>query len=54
MKGAPECLFERCVTIATSGRDEPMTKDMKSLVEGASEGLADTGAYPNLGDGERC
>ncbi|CAB3251681.1 unnamed protein product [Arctia plantaginis] len=43
MKGAPECLFERCATIAMGGRDEPMTKDMKSLAEHASEGLADTG-----------
>ncbi|XP_026738175.1 sodium/potassium-transporting ATPase subunit alpha-like isoform X2 [Trichoplusia ni] len=43
MKGAPECLFARCSTVATENNDVKLTNEMKESAEKNSEGLANTG-----------
>ncbi|XP_075979241.1 sodium/potassium-transporting ATPase subunit alpha-like [Anticarsia gemmatalis] len=43
MKGAPECIFARCTTLATGSKDAAMTNEMKVTAEKAAENLATTG-----------
>ncbi|CAH0694109.1 unnamed protein product [Spodoptera exigua] len=43
MKGAPEIILARCLTVATDTKDIILTDDMKRIVEVAIENLAKTG-----------
>ncbi|KAL0871898.1 hypothetical protein ABMA27_004357 [Loxostege sticticalis] len=43
MKGAPECIFNRCTTLATESSNINMTKEMKEAAEKATDKLANTG-----------
>ncbi|KAJ8716082.1 hypothetical protein PYW08_013367 [Mythimna loreyi] len=43
MKGAPEIIFTRCLTVATNTKDIQFTNDMKTSAEAVIEHLADTG-----------
>lgn len=45
MKGAPECIFARCATVATDTKDIKMTHELKEAADKASENLASTGWY---------
>lgn len=43
MKGAPECILSRCVTVAFNNKSISMTDEMKQEAYKATESLADTG-----------
>ncbi|XP_064073453.1 sodium/potassium-transporting ATPase subunit alpha-like [Vanessa tameamea] len=43
MKGAPECILSRCVTIAFNNKSISMTEDIKQAVNTTTENLANTG-----------
>lgn len=43
MKGAPECIFERCATIALDKENVAMTAEIKETAEKSSDALANTG-----------
>ncbi|XP_063828203.1 sodium/potassium-transporting ATPase subunit alpha-like isoform X1 [Ostrinia nubilalis] len=43
MKGAPECIFERCTTLALENNNISLTKEIRVAAEKASDVLANTG-----------
>lgn len=43
MKGAPECIFKKCSTIALKDKNVKFTNEMKSTADNATENLAKTG-----------
>ena len=48
MKGAPEIIFARCLTVATDTIDINLTNDMKKAADIAIENLANTGEYLSI------
>lgn len=46
IKGAPECIFQRCSTIALGNKNVNLNNEMKDAAEKATEALASTGKYP--------
>ncbi|XP_072947466.1 sodium/potassium-transporting ATPase subunit alpha-like [Epargyreus clarus] len=43
MKGAPECIFGRCATVACAKRDIIMTSEIRDIADRTTEELANTG-----------